>query len=148
MMKQEKMDQYFMRVAQLTAELSYAKRKKVGAILVKDNRIISIGYNGTPKGWVSNECEDMLPDGSLVTKPYVVHAEANALFWCAKTEIITNGSTMYLTLSPCATCALGLIQSGIVRVVYLETYRDLIGVEVLKKAGIQVEQLQLSPSLS
>lgn len=147
-MKQEKMDQYFMRVAQLTAELSYAKRKKVGSVLVKDNRIVSIGYNGTPKGWKTNECEDILPDGSLVTKSCVVHAEANALFWCAKTEIITNGTTMYLTLSPCATCALGLIQSGVSRVVYLEAYRDLTGVEVLKKAGIQVEQLQLSPSLS
>lgn len=146
-MKQEKMDQYFMRVAQLTAELSYAKRKKVGAVLAKDNRIVSVGFNGTPKGW-PNECEDILLDGSLVTKSCVVHAEANALFWCAKTEIITNGTTMYLTLSPCATCALGLIQSGVSRVVYLEAYRDLTGVEVLKKAGIQVEQLQLSPSLS
>lgn len=136
------MDNYFMRVAQLTAELSYAKRKKVGAVLVKDNRIVSVGFNGTPHGW-NNSCEDVLPDGSLKTKSCVVHAEANALFWCAKTEIITDGATMYLTLSPCATCALGLIQSGIKRVVYLEAYRDLSGVDVLKKAGIEVEAFHL-----
>ena len=139
-MKQEKLDRYFMKVAQLTAELSYAKRKKVGAVLVKDNRIVSIGFNGQPKGW-DNVCEDILPDGSLVTKSTVIHAEANALFWCAKTEIITEGATMYLTLSPCSTCALGLIQSGVKRVVYLEAYRDTSGISVLEKAGIKVDQL-------
>ena len=144
-MKQKKMDKYFMKVAQLTAELSYAVRKKVGAVLVKDNRIISIGFNGTPKGW-DNCCEDVLPDGSLKTKSIVVHAEANALFWCAKTEIITDGATMYLTLSPCATCALGMVQSGIKRVVYLEEYRDTQGIEVLKQANVQVEQIKLGES--
>ena len=97
-MNQERMDIYFMKVAQLTAELSYAKRKKVGAVLVKDNRIISIGFNGTPKG-VDNTCEDVMPNGSLVTKSIVIHAEANALFWCAKSDVATSGSTMYLTLS-------------------------------------------------
>ena len=141
-MNQDRMDRYFMKVAQLTSELSYAVRKKVGAVLVKDNRIISVGFNGQPKGW-SNICEDVMPDGSLVTKPTVIHAEANALFWCAKTEIITNGSTMYLTLSPCATCALGLIQSDIKRVVYLDEYRDLSGIEVLKKSGIEVQKLEI-----
>lgn len=140
-MNQEKMDKYFMKVAQLTAELSYAVRKKVGAVLVKDNRIISIGYNGQPKNF-PNECEDVMPDGSLVTKSTVVHAEANALFWCAKTEIETDGATLYLTLSPCATCALGLIQSGIKRVVYLEVYRDTTGIDVLKRCGIEVEKLE------
>lgn len=142
-MKQTKMDKYFMKVAQLTAELSSAVRKKVGAVLVKDNRIISIGFNGTPKGWIDNVCEDVLSDGTLKTKSIVVHAEANALFWCAKTEIITDGATMYLTLSPCATCALGLVQSGIKRVVYLEKYRDTQGIEVLKQANVQVEQINL-----
>lgn len=141
-MNQDRMDRYFMKVAQLTSELSYAVRKKVGAVLVKDNRIISVGFNGQPKGW-SNICEDVMPDGTLVTKPTVIHAEANALFWCAKTEIITNGSTMYLTLSPCATCALGLIQSGIKRVVYLDEYRDLSGIKVLKKSGIEVQKLEI-----
>lgn len=139
-MNQERMDKYFMKVAQLTAELSYAKRKKVGAVLVKDNRIISIGFNGTPKHF-DNACEDVMPDGSLVTKPIVIHAEANALFWCAKTEILTEGATMYLTLSPCSTCALGLIQSGVKRVVYLEKYRDLSGIYVLEKANVKVEQM-------
>ena len=142
-MNQEKMDTYFMKVAQLTAELSYAIRKKVGAVLVKDNRIISIGYNGTCAG-MDNCCEDVMPDGSLKTKSTVVHAEANSLFWCAKTEIITNGSTLYLTLSPCSTCALGIIQSGIKRVVYLEEYRDTSGIEVLKKAGIKIEKMNLN----
>ena len=141
-MNQTKMDRYFMKVAQLTAELSYAKRKKVGAVLTKDNRIISIGYNGTPKNFI-NSCEDVLPDGSLVTKPIVVHAEANALFWCAKTEIITEGSTLYLTLSPCATCALGIIQSGVKRVVYLEQYRDCTGINVLKQGNVIVEQFPI-----
>ena len=132
-----------MRVAQLTAELSYAIRKKVGAVLVKDNRIVSIGYNGQPKNF-DNCCEDTLPDGSLVTKNTVVHAEANALFWCAKTNTITEGSTLYLTLSPCATCALGIIQSGVRRVVYLEKYRDTMGIDVLKKAGIIVEEMEIN----
>ena len=141
-MQQEKIDKYFMKVAQLTAELSCAVRKKVGAVLVKDNRIISIGYNGTPTKF-PNECEDVMPDGSLKTKSIVVHAEANALFWCAKTDITTDGATMYLTLSPCATCALGMIQSGVKRVLYSEEYRDLTGVEILKKAGIAVEKLEI-----
>ncbi len=141
-MKQERMDKYFMQVAQLTAELSYAKRKKVGAILTKNNRIISIGYNGNPSG-MDNCCEDILDDGTLITKPTVIHAEANALFWCAKTEIITNDSTLYVTLSPCSTCALGLIQSGIKRVVYLEEYRDTTGINILKSVGITVEKLTL-----
>lgn len=88
--------------------LSHAIRKKVGAVLVKDGRIVSIGYNGTPTGF-PNCCEDKLADGSLKTKSIVVHAEANALFFCAKTEIQTAGATMYLTLSPCPTCALGII---------------------------------------
>lgn len=140
-MNQERMDKYFMKVAQITAELSYAIRKKVGAILVKDNRIISIGYNGTVKGDV-NTCEDVLPDGSLVTRPTVVHAEANALYWCAKTEIITEGATLYLTLSPCANCALGIIQSGIKRVVFKEKYRDTMGIDLLKKSNIIVEQME------
>ena len=135
------MDKYFMKVAQLTAELSHAVRKKVGAVLVKDNRIVSIGYNGQPSGF-PNCCEDVLSDGSLVTKNTVVHAEANALFWCAKTNTVTEGSTMYLTLSPCATCALGIIQSGVKRVVYNEEYRDLTGVKVLKTAGIVVEHME------
>ena len=140
-MTQKRLDEYFMKVAQLTAELSYAQRKKVGAVLVKDNRIISIGYNGTPKNWPDNICEEVLDDGTLKTKSIVVHAESNALFWCSKTEIITEGATMYLTLSPCSTCALAIIQSGIKRVAYLEEYRDTSGIDILKKVGILVDKI-------
>ena len=138
-MNQERMDKYFMDVAKLTSQLSHAKRTKVGAVMVKDNRIISIGLNGTPHGF-SNECEDELPDGTLVTKNIVVHAEMNALCFCAKTEIETEGATIYLTLSPCANCGLALIQSGVKRVVYLEQYRDLSGIKILEQAGIEIEK--------
>lgn len=138
-MDQKKLDNYFMGVAKLTAQLSHARRTKVGAVMTKDNRIISVGYNGTVRG-DDNNCEDELPDGSLVTKNTVVHAEMNALCFCAKTEIESDGATIYLTLSPCANCALAMIQSGIKRVVYLEQYRDLSGVKILEQAGVEVEK--------
>lgn len=141
-MKQDRLDKYFMDVAILTSQLSYAIRKKVGAVLTKDNRIISVGFNGTPKGF-DNACEDVMPDSSLVTKNTVIHAESNAIFWCAKTNISTEGATIYLTLSPCSTCALGIIQSGIKRVVYLEEYRNKSGIEILKKANIIVDKISL-----
>ena len=128
-----------MGVAKLTSQLSHARRAKVGAVMTKDNRIISIGYNGTPHTF-DNNCEDTLQDGSLVTKNIVVHAEMNALCFCAKTEIESEGSTIYLTLSPCANCALAMIQSGIKRVVYLEKYRNISGIKILEQAGIKVEQ--------
>ena len=140
-MNQEKMDKYFMGVAKLTSQLSHARRTKVGAVMTKDNRIISIGINGTPRGF-DNNCEDEMPDGSLVTKNIVVHAEMNSLCLCAKTEIETEGATIYLTLSPCSNCALAMIQSGIKRVVYLEKYRDLSGIKILEQAGVEVEQFQ------
>ena len=140
-MNQERMDKYFMDVAKLTSQLSHARRTKVGAVMVKDNRIISIGLNGTPHGF-SNECEIEQPDGTLVTKNIVVHAEMNALCFCAKTEIETEGATIYLTLSPCANCALALIQSGVKRVVYLEQYRDLSGIQILEQAGIEIEKFR------
>lgn len=135
------MDRYFMGVAKLTSQLSHARRTKVGAVMTKDNRIISIGYNGVPSGF-DNDCEDMLPDGSLVTKNIVVHAEMNVLCFCARTEIETEGATIYLTLSPCANCALAMIQSGIKRVVYFDKYRDLSGIKILEQAGILVEKFQ------
>ena len=138
-MNQEKLDKYFMGVAKLTAQLSHARRTKVGAVATKDNRIISVGFNGTPHTF-DNNCEDELPDGSLVTKNIVVHAEMNVLCFCAKTEIESEGATIYLTLSPCANCALAMIQSGIKRVVYLEKYRDTSGIKILEQAGIKVEQ--------
>lgn len=137
--KQRRLDEYFMGVAKLTASLSYAERKKVGAVIVKDKRICSIGYNGTPSKF-DNCCEDHDADGNLVTKHDVVHAESNAIFWCAKTGIKTEGATLYLTLSPCSTCALGIIQSGIAKVVYDEEYRDTRGIELLIGAGIEVKK--------
>ena len=140
-MDQKKLDKYFMGVAKLTAELSHARRTKVGAVMAKDNRIISVGYNGTVRG-DDNNCEDELPDGSLVTKNSVVHAEMNVLCFCARTEIESEGATIYLTLSPCANCALAMIQSGIKRVVYLEPYRDLSGVKILEQAGVEVEKFE------
>lgn len=140
-MDQKKLDRYFMEVAKLTSNLSHARRTKVGAVVTKDNRIISVGFNGVPSGFPNN-CEDEMPDGSLVTKNIVVHAEMNALCFCAKTEIESCGATIYLTLSPCANCALAMIQSGIKRVVYLEQYRDLSGIKILEQANIEVEQFQ------
>ncbi len=140
-MNQKKLDKYFMGVAELTAELSHARRTKVGAVMTKDNRIISVGYNGTVRG-DDNNCEDELPDGSLVTKNNVVHAEMNVLCFCARTEIESEGATIYLTLSPCANCALAMIQSGIKRVVYLKPYRDLSGVKILEQAGVEVEKFE------
>jgi len=140
-MDQKKLDNYFMGVAKLTAGLSHARRTKVGAVMTKDNRITSVGYNGTVRG-DDNNCEDELPDGTLVTKNTVVHAEMNALCFCARTEIESEGATIYLTLSPCANCALAMIQSGIKRVVYLEPYRDLSGVKILEQAGVEVEKFE------
>lgn len=141
-MDQRRLDNYFMGVAKLTAQLSHARRTKVGAVVTKDNRIISVGYNGTPGRGFDNNCEDELSDGTLVTKNIVVHAEMNALCFCARTEIESEGATIYLTLSPCASCALAMIQSGVKRVVYLEQYRDLSGVKILEQAGIEVEQFK------
>ena len=135
-----------MDVAKRTAENSYAVRSKVGAVLVKDNRIISTGWNGTPAGF-DNYCEYKVKQQSyydsqvnplgLKTKSNVIHAEANAIYFCAKHGISTNGSTLYITLSPCATCALALIQAGIKEVYYAEQYRDRTGLDILEQAGIK-----------
>ena len=141
MTKKQKRDNYYMKVAELTATNSYARRTKVGAVLVRDGRIISSGWNGQPAG-LPNNCEDELPDGSLVTKNTVIHSEVNAIFFCAKNGIKTDGSTLYLTLSPCVTCALAIIQAGIKEVYYKEKYRDLNGVKLLKKNNIKVDQLK------
>ena len=144
--KEEHFKQYFMKVAKLAGENSYSRRSKVGAIIVRDGRIISTGWNGQPKGF-DNFCEQeiVLPDGTtgLETLPTVIHAEMNALFWCSKTEIITDGSELYVTLSPCVNCALGIIQCGIKKVYYLDEYRDTSGLELLKKCGIALEQIKV-----
>ncbi len=134
--KQKKRDYLYMRMARTWAENSYCVRRKVGALLVKDQMIISDGYNGTPSGF-ENICEDE----NNVSKPYVLHAEANALTKVARSNNSSNGATLYVTASPCLECSKLIIQSGIKRVVYGEEYRLMDGVELLKRAGIEVEFL-------
>jgi dCMP deaminase len=132
----EKFDHSYLEMAEIWAQNSYCKRRKVGALLVKDRMIISDGYNGTPSGF-ENICEE---DG--VTKPYVLHAEANAITKVAKSGNSSEGATLYVTASPCLECSKLIIQSGIKRVVYGEEYRIMDGVELLKRAGVEVEFLK------
>jgi len=131
-------DDIYMNIATEVAKLSYAERKKVGAVLVKDGSIISHGYNGTPHGF-ENICEDETDDG-LVTRKEVLHAESNAISKVAKSTNSSDGSTLYVTLSPCYECSKLIIQSGIKRVVYKEQYRRSEGIDLLIKAGIPCEQ--------
>ncbi|MCQ2254542.1 MAG: dCMP deaminase family protein [Bacteroidaceae bacterium] len=135
--KQLKLDGRYLRMARIWAENSYCKRRQVGAIVVKDNRIISDGYNGTPSGF-ENVCED---EGN-VTKPYVLHAEANAITKLARSSNNSDGATIYITASPCIECAKLIIQSGIKRVVYGENYRLDDGIRLLKRAGVEVLLLE------
>ena len=136
------LDLFYLKMAYLVSERSTCIRRHVGCVIVRDCRIISIGFNGTPAGF-DNCCEYTDENGELKTKDTVIHAEANALYWCAKTEIITDGATCYTTLSPCKHCALGLIQSGIKRVVYKELYwnGEKTGLDLLTQAGITVERI-------
>jgi dCMP deaminase len=161
-------DYQYLRIAKIWSENSYSRRNKVGAIIVKDGMIISDGYNGTPSGF-DNNCEnevkcdidpsDSLDGGAsicmtynddcnkcphhyLVTKPEVLHAEANAITKVAKTTNSSDGSTLYVTLSPCIECAKLIIQAGIKRVVYNDVYRNTDGLELLKKAGIELVQIK------
>ena len=130
-----KFDKSYLQMAEVWAQNSYCKRRKVGALLVKDRTIISDGYNGTPSGF-ENICEDE----NGVTKPYVLHAEANAITKVAKSGNSSAGATLYVTASPCMECSKLIIQSGITRVVYRDAYRLMDGIELLKRAGIDVEQ--------
>lgn len=147
-----------MQMAKIWATNSYAVRSKVGALIVKDGMIISDGYNGTPTGF-ENECEEVKPCGNsctmlfgpdctncpshtLVTKPYVLHAEANAITKLARSGNSAEGATLYVTMSPCLECAKLIIQAGITRVVYGEKYRDTSGLELLKRAGITTKLLK------
>ena len=131
----EKFDHSYLAMAQIWAQNSYCKRRKVGALLVKDRMIISDGYNGTPSGF-ENICEE---DG--VTKPYVLHAEANAITKVAKSGNSSEGATLYVTASPCLECSKLIIQSGIKRVVYRDEYRLTDGIDLLRRAGIEVERV-------
>lgn len=132
----KKKDVLYMRMARVWAENSYCVRRQVGALLVKNQMIISDGYNGTPSGF-ENVCEDE----NNTSKPYVLHAEANALTKVARSNNSSDGATLYVTASPCIECAKLIIQSGIKRVVYGEMYRLTDGLDLLARAGIEIEYL-------
>lgn len=136
--KQLRYDRAYMRMALEWAKLSHCLRKQVGSLIVKDNMIISDGYNGTPTGF-SNCCEDDKGD----TLWYVLHAEANAIMKVARSTQSARGATLYLTLSPCKECSKLVVQAGIQRVVFLNAYKDQSGVEFLKNSGIEVLQLEI-----
>lgn len=131
--KQLKLDGRYLRMARIWAENSYCQRRKVGALVVKNKMIISDGYNGTPSGF-ENVCEDE----NNLTKPYVLHAEANAITKLARSSNNSDGATLYVTASPCIECAKLIIQAGIRRVVYGESYRLDDGIRLLQRAGIEV----------
>ena len=135
--KRHDLDNRYMSMAKIWAENSYCQRRKVGALIVKNNMIISDGYNGTPSGF-ENVCED--EDG--LTKPYVLHAEANAITKIARSNNNSDGATLYVTASPCIECAKLIIQAGIKRVVYAEKYRLTDGIDLLERAGVEVVYLQ------
>jgi dCMP deaminase len=128
----------YLKMATEWSALSCCKRKKVGALIVKDGTIISDGFNGTPKGF-PNDCEDANGD----THWYVLHAEANAMLKVARSTQNTEGSTLYVTYSPCKDCSKMIIQAGIKRVIYREEYRDISGVKILREAGIDVIHLDV-----
>ncbi|MDE6654700.1 MAG: dCMP deaminase family protein [Muribaculaceae bacterium] len=134
--KQTLLDERYLRMTAIWAENSYCERRKVGALLVKDKMIISDGYNGTPAGF-ENVCEDE----NGITKPYVLHAEANAITKVARSHNSSEGATLYVTASPCIECAKLIIQAGIRRVVYRDLYRITSGIDLLKRAGVECEQI-------
>ena len=137
MSNQDLLDSTYMKMAQCWAKLSKAERKQVGCLIVKNGAIISDGYNGTPSGF-NNNCELKSENGNLITKPEVLHAESNAISKLAKSTQGSNGATLYATCSPCLECSKLIIQCGIHRVVYGETYRSDEGLTLLKKAGIEI----------
>ena len=132
-LKQTLLDKRYLRMVEIWAENSYCERRQVGCLVVKDKRIISDGYNGTPSGF-ENVCEDE----NNLTKPYVLHAEANAITKLARSHNNSDGATIYVTDSPCIECAKLIIQAGIKRLVYSRQYRLTDGIDLLKRAGIDV----------
>lgn len=135
--KQEQFDKRYLEMARIWAKNSYCKRKQVGALIVKDKMIISDGFNGTPSGF-ENNCED--EDG--ITKPYVLHAEANAITKVAKSNNSSENATLYITTSPCLECSKLIIQSGITRVVFNEKYRIEDGLRILERTGIEIVHIK------
>ena len=142
--KRRKNNKFYMEIARAKAEQSYARRAKVGAVMVKGDNILAVGYNGTPSGW-DNVCEREFSTNGLpteyITKAEVLHAESNMIAKVARSTQSSDGSTVYTTMSPCMDCAKQMYQAGVVRVVYLEEYSDTTGIEFLKEAGVNVEQL-------
>lgn len=145
-------EEVYMEIAYSVAKLSYAQRRQVGCVIVKDHQIVSFGYNGTPSGF-DNSCEDIKPCDSgcscggcetSTTKKEVLHAESNALTKIAKSTLSSEGADLYTTTSPCFECAKLIIQSGIKRVFYNETYRDMSGVDLLEQANINVIRTNVS----
>ncbi len=134
--KQEKYDHAYLKMAKEWAELSHCNRKKVGALIVRDRMIISDGFNGTPTGF-DNNCEDE----NELTKWYVLHAEANAILKVANSTNSCEGATLYLTLSPCKECAKLIYQAGIKRLVYINKYKEDLGLRFLEKAGVSLTQI-------
>ena len=139
--KQRQLDFRYLKMATVWAENSYCVRRQVGALIVKNKMIISDGYNGTPSGF-ENVCEDEAGR----TKPYVLHAEANAITKVAKSSNSSEGATLYVTSSPCIECAKLIIQSGIRRVVFCDDYHSSDGIELLRRVGIEVEKVTLPPA--
>ena len=139
MTKQDKLDHRYIEMSQIWAQNSYCKRRKVGALIVKNKMIISDGYNGTPAGF-ENICENENEE----TKPYVLHAEANAITKVAKSNNNCENATLYVTTSPCMECSKLIIQAGIKRVVFEELYRIVDGLELLERAGIEIVHLNKS----
>ena len=137
--KQRQLDIRYMKMARIWAENSYCVRRQVGALIVRDKMIISDGYNGTPSG-IENICEDEAGK----TKPYVLHAEANAITKVAKSNNSSEGATLYVTSSPCIECAKLIIQSGIKRVVYADSYHSMDGIDLLKRVGIEIVRVELT----
>lgn len=136
----EDLDRVYIKMAQVWSTLSKANRKKVGCLIVKDDMIISNGYNGTPSGF-DNQCEEIDFFGQLITREEVLHAESNAITKLSKSTQSSKGSTMYVTVAPCVDCAKLIIQSEIKRVVYGEFYKNNLGIELLKSAQIVVDKL-------
>ena len=134
--KQHELDVRYLKMARIWAENSYCKRRQVGALIVKDKMIISDGYNGTPSGF-----EKVCEDENNVTKPYVLHAEANAITKIARSSNNSDGATLYVTAAPCIECAKLIIQAGISRVIYSEEYRIEDGINLLRRAGIEVKYI-------
>lgn len=138
MNKQERYDISYLKMAIEWSKLSYCKRKQVGALIVKNGMIISDGYNGTPTGF-ENSCEDCYG----ATSWYVLHAEANAILKCAKYGQSCDGATLYQTHSPCRDCSKLILQSGIKRLVYINDYKDLTGLDTLKKVGVEIKKYDI-----